>query len=181
MTYRDGHPVKPVGGRLALDFLNTADWASDGTAVHEKIEALADLDVWLRAVGLAEAGRPGSVQVIHRFRRDLRRLFRAETDARVSDLQAWVRAIDLGETAPLDDLTRQPVLGLVALSALSILGDPRERDRIKTCPGIDCGWMFIDETKNRRRKWCLMETCGNRAKAARHYRRVSGTTGTERS
>ena len=178
MTYRDGHPVRPVGGRLALDFLNTADWASDGTVVHEKIEMLADLDVWLRAVGLPEAARPGSVEAVHSCRRELRRVFRAEADARLSDLQAPLRAIDLGETALRDDLARQPVLGLVALSALSILSDPRERGRIKTCPGIDCGWMFIDETKNRRRKWCLMETCGNRAKAARHYQRISGRAGT---
>ena len=178
MTYRDGHPVRPVGGRLALDFLNTADWASDGTVVHEKIEMFADLDVWLRAVGLPEAARPGSVEAVRSFRRELRRVFRAEADARLSDLQALLRAIDLGETALRDDLARQPLLGLVALSALSILSDPRERGRIKTCPGIDCGWMFIDETKNRRRKWCLMETCGNRAKAARHYRRISGTAGT---
>ena len=178
MTYRDGHPVRPVGGRLALDFLNTADWASDGTVVHEKIEMLADLDVWLRAVGLPEAARPGSVEAVHSFRRELRRVFRAEADARLSDLQALLRAIDLGETALRDDLARQPVLGLVALSALSILSDPRERGRIKTCPGIDCGWMFIDETKNRRRRWCLMETCGNRAKAARHYQRISGRAGT---
>ena len=178
MTYRDGHPVRPVGGRLALDFLNTADWASDGTVVHEKIEMLADLDVWLRAVGLPEAARPGSVEAVHSCRRELRRVFRAEADARLSDLQALLRAIDLGETALRDDLARQPVLGLVALSALSILSDPRERGRIKTCPGIDCGWMFIDETKNRRRRWCLMETCGNRAKAARHYQRISGRAGT---
>ena len=178
MTYRDGHPVRPVGGRLALDFLNTADWASDGTVVHEKIAELADLDVWLRAVGLPETVRPGSVEAIHSFRRDLRRVFRAEADARLSDLQALLGAIDLGETTSLNDLACQPALGLVAISAVSILGDPRERGRIKTCPGIDCGWMFIDETKNRRRKWCLMETCGNRAKAARHYRRLSGMAGT---
>ena len=178
MTYRDGHPVRPVGGRLALDFLNTADWASDGTVVHEKIAELADLDVWLRAVGLPEAAYPGSVDVVHRVRRDLRRLFCAKPDAWLSDLQGLLHTIDLSETASLADLARQPVLGLVALSAASVLSDPRERGRIKTCPGIDCGWMFIDETKNRRRKWCLMETCGNRAKAARHYRRLSGMAGT---
>ena len=66
----------------------------------------------------------------------------------------------------------QPLLGLAAMSAISILADPRERCRIKTRPGEDCGWMFIDETKNSRRTWCLMETCGNRAKGARHYQRV---------
>ena len=111
MTYRDGHPVRPVGGRLALDFLNTADWASGGTVVHEKIAELADFDVWLRAVGLPETVRPGSVEAIHSFRRDLRRVFRAEADARLSVLQELLGAIDLGETTSLDDLACQPALG----------------------------------------------------------------------
>ena len=34
-----------------------------------------------------------------------------------------------------------------------------------------CGWVFLDETKNRRRRWCSMKDCGNRAKARRHYAR----------
>ena len=176
MTYRDGHPVRLVGGRLALDFLNTADWAPDGAVVHEKIEGFADLDVWLHAVGLPEAATPRSIEAVHQYRRDLRQLFRTGVDLGATGLPAQLRDMTIGGACSLDDLARQPVLGLIALSALSILSDRRERDRIKTCPGVDCGWMFIDETKNRRRKWCLMETCGNRAKAARHYRRASGTT-----
>ena len=171
MTYGRGHPVRPIGGRLALDFLNTADWSSDGTAVHEKIEGPADLDVWLAAVGLPEAGRPGSIDALHAFRRDLRRVFRGEAGAETSGLQAHLRDVEF-DGGRVNDLERRPLLGLVAISALSILSDPRERGRIKTCPGADCGWMFVDETKNGRRKWCLMETCGNRAKAARHYRRA---------
>ena len=174
MTYRDGHPVRLIGGRLALDFLNTADWAPDGAVVHEKIESFADLEVWLSAAGLPDAAHPRSINQLHRYRRDLRGLFRAGTGLAATGLQAQLRAVNIVGARSLDDLARQPVLGLIAISALSILGDGRERDRIKTCPGADCGWMFIDETKNRRRKWCQMETCGNRAKAARHYRRVSG-------
>lgn len=178
MTYAEGHPVRLIAGRLALDFLNTADWAPDGTVVHEKIAGLADLDVWVRAVGLSAAARPSSIDVVHRYRRDLRRLFRTGTGLGSVTLQARLRDVDIAGACSLDDLARQPVLGLVALSALSVLSDRRERDRIKTCPGVDCGWMFIDETRNRRRKWCLMETCGNRAKAARHYRRISAKTET---
>jgi len=34
-----------------------------------------------------------------------------------------------------------------------------------------CGWLFLDETRNRSRRWCSMKDCGNRAKARRHYRR----------
>ncbi len=32
-----------------------------------------------------------------------------------------------------------------------------------------CGWLFIDTSKNRSRRWCSMDDCGNRAKQRRHY------------
>ncbi len=51
--------------------------------------------------------------------------------------------------------------------------DPK---RIRYCPGDDCGWLFVDSSRNGRRRWCDMRTCGNRTKAKRHYRksRASG-------
>ena len=42
---------------------------------------------------------------------------------------------------------------------------------IRECSAGDCGWVFLDKTKNHRRRWCEMKTCGNRAKAKRYYRR----------
>jgi predicted RNA-binding Zn ribbon-like protein len=46
---------------------------------------------------------------------------------------------------------------------------------VRECAGYDCGWLFMDGTKNRSRRWCDMATCGNRAKGRRHYeRRKSG-------
>ena len=41
--------------------------------------------------------------------------------------------------------------------------------RIKQCS--NCGWVFVDNSKNSSRRWCSMEDCGNRAKAQRHYQR----------
>ena len=35
-----------------------------------------------------------------------------------------------------------------------------------------CGWLFIDTSRNRSRRWCSIEGCGNRAKAKRHYERT---------
>jgi predicted RNA-binding Zn ribbon-like protein len=47
-------------------------------------------------------------------------------------------------------------------------------DDVRECPGDGtCGWLFVDRTKNRSRRWCSMQTCGNRAKARRYYRRTS--------
>ncbi len=37
-----------------------------------------------------------------------------------------------------------------------------------------CGWLFIDTSKNRSRRWCSMVDCGNRAKQRRHYQSKRG-------
>ena len=42
---------------------------------------------------------------------------------------------------------------------------------VRECASYDCGWLFMDTTKNRSRRWCDMRTCGNRAKSRRHYER----------
>jgi predicted RNA-binding Zn ribbon-like protein len=44
-------------------------------------------------------------------------------------------------------------------------------DRVGQCADDRCGWLFIDMSRNRSRKWCSMKDCGNRAKARRHYQR----------
>jgi len=43
--------------------------------------------------------------------------------------------------------------------------------RIRECEGPGCGWIILDQTKNRSRRWCEMKTCGNRAKVRRFYER----------
>ncbi|HEX8807157.1 MAG TPA: CGNR zinc finger domain-containing protein, partial [Candidatus Aquilonibacter sp.] len=43
--------------------------------------------------------------------------------------------------------------------------------RVKQCARDTCIRFFLDESKSSTRTWCSMKTCGNRAKAARHYKR----------
>ncbi|OGA16094.1 MAG: hypothetical protein A3G25_08780 [Betaproteobacteria bacterium RIFCSPLOWO2_12_FULL_63_13] len=44
--------------------------------------------------------------------------------------------------------------------------------RLRQCAGETCSWLFLDETKNRSRRWCEMASCGNLAKVRRHRERV---------
>jgi predicted RNA-binding Zn ribbon-like protein len=44
--------------------------------------------------------------------------------------------------------------------------------RVRACPGPGCGWLFLD--RSGRRRWCTMDTCGNRAKARRFAARHRG-------
>jgi predicted RNA-binding Zn ribbon-like protein len=42
---------------------------------------------------------------------------------------------------------------------------------VRQCASDDCSWLFLDKTKNHRRRWCDMKSCGNRDKARRYYQR----------
>ena len=61
------------------------------------------------------------------------------------------------------------VLWPVVRSAAELLTSER-LDRVSECADDrGCGYLFIDTSRNRSRRWCSMESCGNRAKAQRHY------------
>lgn len=67
------------------------------------------------------------------------------------------------------------ILWPVARSAGELLISDR-LERVRQC--VDdrgCGYLFVDTSRNRSRRWCSMESCGNRAKAHRHYRRKQKT------
>jgi predicted RNA-binding Zn ribbon-like protein len=60
------------------------------------------------------------------------------------------------------------ILAPVLWSAGDLLVGPR-RARLRHCANERCLWLFVDESKGGRRRWCSMAACGNRAKAQRHY------------
>jgi predicted RNA-binding Zn ribbon-like protein len=73
-----------------------------------------------------------------------------------------------------DRITLRPVPGSAAIdvisaAALTALIRARARPgwpRFKACRALDCGWVFVDTTRNASRRWCDMGDCGNRAKGA---------------
>lgn len=58
------------------------------------------------------------------------------------------------------------VLAVVARDAVHTLGE-HDPERIKTCEGSDCAGLFLDTSRGNNRRWCSMNTCGNRAKKDR--------------
>lgn len=61
---------------------------------------------------------------------------------------------------PIDD-----ALAIIAADAIAALGGER-RDRVKACAWESCGGLFVDTSRGANRRWCSMNTCGNRAKKA---------------
>jgi predicted RNA-binding Zn ribbon-like protein len=47
-----------------------------------------------------------------------------------------------------------------------------EIHHVRECNSDRCTWLFVDRSRTHRRRWCDMKTCGNRAKARRHYQRT---------
>jgi predicted RNA-binding Zn ribbon-like protein len=193
--------LKLVGGRLCLDFANTIDGRNDVGAVeylHDYDDLLAwgrhsgalSDDAARRLSGEA-ARRPDEARAAFMralaLREALYRIFSlvAQDATPASDDLALLNAMlseAMGRAQLIptdrrfswewreDDLTLDRVLWPVVRSAVELLTAPELR-RVRECPGANCDWLFVDSSKNRSRRWCTMETCGNRAKARRHYAR----------
>jgi len=58
-------------------------------------------------------------------------------------------------------------LGPIARSAADLLTCGEAVEQVRQCRGDNCGWLFIDASKNHSRRWCDMRDCGNRAKIRR--------------
>src|SRR5205823_2097459 len=63
------------------------------------------------------------------------------------------------------------VLWPVARSAADLLTEG-PLAAMRRCEGRGCGWLFLDTSRNRTRRWCDMRICGNHAKARRHHERM---------
>ncbi|HSJ76949.1 MAG TPA: CGNR zinc finger domain-containing protein, partial [Gemmatimonadales bacterium] len=74
-----------------------------------------------------------------------------------------------------EENTLDSVLWPVLWSAASLVSSD-EASRIRVCASEDCGWMYVDRSRNGLRRWCQMESCGTREKTRR--RRRGGTEGT---
>jgi predicted RNA-binding Zn ribbon-like protein len=181
---------KFVSGHVALDFCNTAGehLAADFD------EMLLDWETFLRwcaqAGILAEtalehlAQRPFPIEPVIQLRECIYRaglaLARRELIP-AGDLAAIARSAR-GSVPPVspgaDSLHWQPetehsseqLRALLAWEALSLFCSPRAA-RIGVCEGGACGWLFLDDSRGKRRRWCDMKDCGSRAKARSFYQR----------
>lgn len=67
------------------------------------------------------------------------------------------------------DALMQPLV----FSAVQLLASER-LERLRRCGNSTCYWLFLDETRNRSRRWCEMASCGNLLKVRRHRERARG-------
>jgi predicted RNA-binding Zn ribbon-like protein len=192
-------PPKLIGGELCLDFINTHQWRRDRSAGGERLTDYEELLHWATQAGdldgregrrLRDAARrrPDRARAVLAealaLREALARLFARPRRPATADLAlvnrmlaaAPVRAEVVPAAAGFGWSTAGPrsVLGrplwAVLWNGLELLTSAR-LGQVRTCADARCGWMFLDLSRNRTRRWCAMENCGNRAKVRRHYAR----------
>jgi predicted RNA-binding Zn ribbon-like protein len=56
-----------------------------------------------------------------------------------------------------------------AVRAAADLFTSEDLEDVRVCASDICSWLFMDTSKNHTRRWCDMKSCGNRAKARKHY------------
>jgi predicted RNA-binding Zn ribbon-like protein len=190
-----------IGGRLCLDFANTAN--GRGTANHtENLTDFAALLAWSRHAGALDAAHAEALaresQRHERAAEGVRKraIVLREAIHRGFTALAHHRKPDPGDLAVLNETLAgalghaliapgktgfewvwdesRPALDRmlwpIVRSAAELL-TAAELPRVKQCGGWDCGWLFLDLSKNNSRRWCEMEVCGSRAKARAYYAR----------
>ncbi|WP_422000109.1 CGNR zinc finger domain-containing protein [Reyranella sp.] len=171
---------------LCLDFANTRYWRGQAIPT-ETLNGADALAAWTVANVTREA-RPLA-------RREFERALEArETIYRVFDATARGKAPAAADLQALNDLLAAApsrttlrrerggfswdvdLRGGTALGQLAPVlwtaGDlltGNRLDRVRRCANPECGWLFLDDSRAGKRRWCSMSACGNRAKARRHY------------
>jgi predicted RNA-binding Zn ribbon-like protein len=174
-----------VGNALCLDFANTVNKRPNPD--RDWLDSVGELTRWAQLAGLRTTkGVDLSAAAVTAEARTLReavyRLFSAVAADRPpadADITAVMAAYAEGLTAARlrpdgtqfslhwpAPLTAGQIRWPVAASATQLLLHG-PIDRIGECPS--CRWLFLDTSRNGRRRWCSMTVCGSREKAQRHY------------
>jgi predicted RNA-binding Zn ribbon-like protein len=187
------------GGCLVFDFTNTIN-SRRSTSAYEYLNQYQDLLAWAVKVGMimdderallaleaeenAERAEGEYLRVM-RTREVLYALFsmiaagsapdKAVVEAFNTELSGALRSVQLTigkHIATVQFRSDQSSLGkplnAILKSAYDVLMT-ESFTRMKECPS--CGWLFLDKTKNGKRRWCNMDVCGSKDKAKRYYQR----------
>ncbi|WP_018898728.1 CGNR zinc finger domain-containing protein [Rhizobium sp. 2MFCol3.1] len=170
-------PHRFSGGALAFDVANSVVLRQDEARRIDRFDVDAQLHGFAQAAAnfcaeraifgdvapVQPDGRPAFIalrEATDRYFRD--RVLFGGSDGLLAELLEAVAVVLRGRSRAngIDRATAHSVLKLIASP---------EPERMKICG--NCGWLFLDRSKNRSRTWCDMAVCGNRAKAIKHYRR----------
>jgi predicted RNA-binding Zn ribbon-like protein len=195
-------PLKYIGGHPALDLVNTVDWTARGPQAERLPDYATWIEWGegngllgpgdarrLRSLARREPGTAAhALDAVRRARALLQGVLSHRARGKPADaddlaavnglLHRALARLELAATADGALLVWRGMgreldspLWPVIWAAAGLLTS-EDADRIRVCDGPDCGWMYLDRSRNGFRRWCEMSTCGTREK----NRRRAGAT-----
>ncbi len=175
-----------LANNLAVDFINTS--IVDRGNEIELLEDVDDLIRWGHSAGLSvriDVDGPCRLSSVKELRDAIRSLFSAKLDDEPAPTDAlgilnqWLpkgvveKRLEEIEgqfvMSPLHhELSVDMLLGYVATEAALLLSSSHLA-KLKRCANPKCVLMFLDVSRSGKRRWCSMDLCGNRSKAATYY------------
>ncbi|MFT5705955.1 MAG: putative RNA-binding Zn ribbon-like protein [Oceanospirillaceae bacterium] len=174
-----------VANNLAIDFVNTT--IQKHLAAYELINNPTEFLFWAADAGAKlQANQPAfEMQSIYHLRQALKALFEAKIQGinfpdqalvtlnqHLIDAPVQQKLLQVGQEVSLQpvnsELTISKFLGEIAHQAAKILISAHKQP-IKSCASEKCILMFLDTSRSKKRRWCSMDLCGNRSKAAAFY------------
>jgi predicted RNA-binding Zn ribbon-like protein len=159
-------------GRIADGLADPAGLRAWLAALADRVPADADPDRLGEFVALRAAVREALHAALERravpdaARTALNRLSARDPQS----LELGERGSEIRHHAPTPT---DAVIGVIAASTIALVGGP-DAGALRACPAPGCALVFVKD--HPRREWCS-ETCGNRARQARHYARTRARRG----
>ncbi len=174
-----------IGGDPAIDFLNT-EIAQEGRRI-DLFGRPDDVLQWLKEVSGRDVRSPLSLPKVKQLRAAARVLIASGRRPRRREVDVVNAALARGRgsfqlrTSKGEIRTHfQPEADDALFMLASYVADflaSADLSLVKPCQGTNCVLHFYDTTKSHTRRWCSMAGCGNRMKAALHYRRSRAAGG----
>jgi predicted RNA-binding Zn ribbon-like protein len=200
------HPLKFIGGSLALDFTNTIG-GTHRSPTHDHLQRYGDLVDFVALGGAilpAEARRLKAEAVRHPvrakdvlrratlLREAMWRFFETRSQGRVvQSMDLTLMNQEIGDAlrhARLfehgggfvwgwdEDPSLERPLWPIARSAADLMAAPEALAQLRECASDTCEWLFLDRSRNHTRRWCDMNDCGGRAKVRRFRAKRGAST-----
>jgi predicted RNA-binding Zn ribbon-like protein len=190
-----------LGGSSCLDFVNTLDWRGTDNPVeflctfqdlvawsrHAGTISNQDAKMIYQRFKSLSSEKTRILQKAIKLRETIYRIYSSLSDGLVppnKDLEVFNNYLSAtmthsqivktkdgyhwdtnGDKAKLDWILNP----LIRSAAELLVSDGLKR--VKKCGDPACGWLFLDTSRNKSRRWCDMSDCGNRAKANRFYKK----------
>lgn len=166
---------------LTVDLVNTLN-PVNGEDTLTTVEALSE---FLEAHEVSYGRNPSATDLaeVRALREDLRRAFNAADETSTATILNELLA-GAGAKPILTDHTGSwhlhyaptasplaPRIAAEAAMALSVIIAQGDYERLHSCESDDCVDVFVDQSRNRSRRYCSQSACGNRASVAAYRAR----------